>query len=404
MAALPTSSPAADVTRARWLVISTLALTVFVTTSNGASLGAFIPELAEDFNVSVPLLGQISTVTFMVTALISLVTGPLADNYGKRRMIQYGLMLMVGAACGSALAPSYGWFLMARVVTALSAGFIVGNTLALTAAIYDGDERRRALSWVTAGTASAPIVGVPLLTMLASVSSWRGAYLAVAVASLAVVAVLRLWVLDDTQSRAERFTPASLLSAYQPLLRSHSMLRILSASTLRATSWVALLTYLGAFLGDTLDLGVREIGWAYMLGGAGYFAGTKLAGMRLGGVSLHALYGSSTLAMGTLVAMALLLPSSGFQIAIALVVASACSGIGWVTLVTLLMDETPAGQASTMSLNAVVFSIGASVGTLTGGGLLTFGGYAALGIGLLVFSAASSVLVWQPAHLSAESS
>jgi predicted MFS family arabinose efflux permease len=240
--------------------------------------------------------------------------------------------------------------------------------------------------------------------MLASVSSWRGAYLAVAVASLAVVAVLRLWVLDDTQSRAERFTPASLLSAYQPLLRSHSMLRILSASTLRATSWVALLTYLGAFLGDTLDLGVREIGWAYMLGGAGYFAGTKLAGMRLGGVSLHALYGSSTLAMGTLVAMALLLPSSGFQIAIALVVASACSGIGWVTLVTLLMDETPAGQASTMSLNAVVFSIGASVGTLTGGGLLTFGGYAALGIGLLVFSAASSVLVWQPAHLSAESS
>jgi predicted MFS family arabinose efflux permease len=268
----------------------------------------------------------------------------------------------------------------------------------LTGTLYDGDERRRALSWVTAGTASAPIAGVPLLTMLASFSSWRGAYLAVAAASLAVLILLRLCVLDDARSNAGRFTARSLIAAYQPLARSRMMLRILAASALRATSWVALLTYLGAFLGDTLGLDVREIGWAYMLGGVGYFTGTKLAGMRLGGASLRLLYSGSTFAMGTLVAVALLLPPSGVQIAIALAVASACSGIGWVTLVTMLMDETPAGQASTMSLNSVVFSIGASLGTLAGGGLLAVGDYAALGIGLLLFSTASSLLIWQPAR------
>ncbi|RIK42807.1 MAG: hypothetical protein DCC58_10515 [Chloroflexi bacterium] len=388
--------PDGNVGRRSWFIVGTLALTVFVTTSNGASLGAFLPQLAADLDTSVPVLGQISTAVFIVSAVVSLFTGPLADHYGKRRMIAYGMALLAVSTFGTALAPSYGWFLLGRLFSAFSAGFIVGNTLALTSTLYAGDDRRRALSWVTAGTASAPIAGVPLLALLASVSSWRVAYIAVAGVSLAVLALLYRFVFDDGARTHERFSTATFFAAYQPLLAARPMLWIFTASALRATSWVCLLTYLGAFLDDTLGLGVREIGWAYMLGGAGYFAGTKLAGMQLGGLSLRVLYGVSTLAMGTLLALAFLLPPNGVQIALALVLAAGCSGVGWVMLVTLMSAETPAGQASTMSLNAVFFAAGAALGSFAGGGLLVLGGFAALGLGLFLFSAASSLLLWPP--------
>lgn len=394
------AAPGTDAAQAPWSVMVVLALTVFTTTSNGASLGAFMPELSADLDTSVPVLGQITTAVFIVSALVSLVAGPLADHYGKRRMIAYGLALLAVSTAGTALAPTYGWFLLARLFTALSAGFIVGNTLALTSTLYTGEERRRALSWVTAGTASAPILGVPLLALLASVISWRGAYAAVAVVSIVTLLLLRAIVADDARQQTERFTIFAFLTSYRPLLRAQPMVLIYVASALRATSWVCLLTYLGAYLDTALGLGVREIGWAYMLGGVGYFAGTKLAGWRLGGVSLRLLYSASTFVMGALLMSAFVLPPNGIAIAAALVLAAGCSGVGWVLLVTLMSSETTAGQASTMSLNAVFFAVGAALGSFAGGGLLAVGGYEALGTGLFVFSAASSLLLWRPVRMS----
>ncbi len=387
--------------RSTTIVIAVLALTVFLTTSNGASLGAFMPDLAADLDSSVPLLGQVTTAVFAVSAIVSLFAGPVADYYGKRRMIQYGLLILAAGALGTALAPTYSWFLGARMLSALSGGFIVGNTLALTGTLYAGEARRATLSWVTAGTASAPIVGVPLLTLVASFSSWRGAYVAVAGASVVALVLLRAAVPDDTAHQASRINLATFAISYRPLLQSQAMLRIYAASALRATSWVGLLTYLGAFLGESLDLSVREIGWAYMIGGAGYFAGTKLAGARLGGLDPRLLYGASTFAMGVLLAIAFTIPTSGIQIALALILAAACSGVGWVMIVTLMSAETPTGQASTMSFNAVLFAVGAALGSFAGGGLIALGGFSAFGIGLVLFATASGCLVWIPVRVRA---
>ena len=375
------------------IVIGVLALTVFVTTSNGASLGAFIPQLASDLDASVPVLGQVTTAVFIVTAIVSIFAGPIADYYGKRRMIQYGLLILAVSSCGTALAPSYTWFFLARMFTALSGGFIVGNTLALTSSLTDGEEQRRALSWVTAGTASAPIAGVPILTLVASFSSWRGAYIAVGGVSLVVLILLRALIPDDSQRQTTRFNAAAFIDSYRPLLQSRPMIRIYAGSALRATAWVGLLTYLGAFLGDALDLEVREIGWAYMIGGAGYFAGTKAAGTDFGGISPRLLYSGTTLAMGALLAIAFMFPSNGILVAVTIILAAACSGIGWVLLVALMAAETPAGQASTMSLSAVLFAVGAALGSFAGGGLIAIGGFGAFGIGLLLFSGASSALL-----------
>ena len=375
------------------VVIGVLGLTVFVTTSNGASLGAFIPQLASDFDASVPVLGQVTTAVFIVTAIVSIFAGPIADYYGKRRMIQYGLLILAVSSCGTALAPSYTWFFLARLLTALSGGFIVGNTLALTSSLTDGEEQRRALSWVTAGTASAPIAGIPILTLVASFSSWRGAYAMVAGVSLVVLFLLRALIPDDSQRQTTRFNAAAFIDSYRPLLQSRPMIRIYAGSALRATAWIGLLTYLGAFLGEALDLEVREIGWAYMIGGAGYFAGTKAAGTDFGGISPRLLYSATTVAMGALLAIAFMFPSNGVLVAATIILAAACSGIGWVLLVALMAAETPAGQASTMSLSAVLFAVGAALGSFAGGGLIAIGGFGAFGIGLLLFSGASSALI-----------
>ena len=373
-----------------------LALTTGLTATNMAALGAFIPTISDDLNVSVPLLGQVTTAVFVLGAGFSLFAGPLADHIGKRRVILIGLATLVVSAAGTALAPTYGWLLATRLISAFSGGAVIGSALAIAGATFSGDERRRAISWISTGTASAATAGVPLMALLASVASWRFAYWVVAGLGLLWVLCIRRLVPDDATHNQQPFRAQQILSAYRPLVGARPMLRLYLASLLRAICWIGVLTYAGAFFSDEFGMSTREIGWAYMAGGAAYFLGTKLSGGSLGGLTPRNAFALATAAMGGLLSLCLLLPIDPFFSLALLSVAAIAGGAAWVLLVTLLATETPAGQGTTMALNAAAFALGSALGGGFGGGLLALGGYPALALGLTGFAFAATALVWLP--------
>jgi predicted MFS family arabinose efflux permease len=73
-----------------------------------------------------------------------------------------------------------------------------------------------------------------------------------------------------------------------------------------------------------------------------------------------------------------------------------------VSVVALLADESPAGAGTTMVLNGSVLNLGTAGGAVLGGGLIAFGGYAALGIGLPLFALAAAFLAWWPGSRQTE--
>jgi predicted MFS family arabinose efflux permease len=68
--------------------------------------------------------------------------------------------------------------------------------------------------------------------------------------------------------------------------------------------------------------------------------------------------------------------------------------VGLVATSTLLTEETPAGQATTMVLNRSAMSLGTALGSAAGGLLLAASGYGALGLSALLWCGASAGLVW----------
>ncbi len=382
------------------VVALTLALAAMLGMVNGASLGAFMPDISRDLDVSVPLLGQITTAIFLGGTAISFCAGPLADLYGKRRILVIGLCAVSLSAFGTTFAPTYGWLLGTRLISAISAGILAGTTLAMAGTLFDGDERRRAMSWVASGMAAGAIIGIPLLTIIASFSSWRGAYAVISGIALVWIVLIRRLLPNDA-SDGGPLRVRKILTAYKPLMRDRTMLQLYGSTIARAIGWVGTLTYIGAYLGEELGLATSQIGWAYMVGGGGYFIGTKVAGGRLGGRDLRAVYGIGTIAMGVLLGLAMALPV-GAAAAIAIMgCAALAGGFGWVGLVTLVSTSSPAGQGTTMSLNAASFQLGSAFGGLFGGVLLATGGYPTLGIGLMGFAFLATSLVWRPAPLAA---
>jgi DHA1 family inner membrane transport protein len=374
-----------------------LALTSLVGMMNGFAIGPLLPNMSRDLDISVPVLGQVATFTYFMTAIGGVLVGPLADHYGQRRTIIFGLLITLVSALGTALAVGFGSMLVARLIGGVGGSISSGVTLGAAGSRFTGDARRRALSLITATIAAGVVVAAPLLTTVAAVSSWRYAFGFVAALALIALALFVLGV-RDPQAGAAGAAPSlqAVREAYMPLLRDRTMVALFSASTLQAIAWVGPFTYLGALLADRYGFSTQAVGLAYVAVGGGFFTGSLLGGGRLGGAPPRVLYAASTLLVTLLWALLLILTIGSVQTIVALACLTVVGGVGRVCLTTILASESPAGPATTMVLNSSMMTLGAALGSLIGGVLISFGGYSALGLGLPLFGFLAAALIWQP--------
>jgi predicted MFS family arabinose efflux permease len=161
-------------------------------------------------------------------------------------------------------------------------------------------------------------------------------------------------------------------------------------------TWIGFITYLGAFLAEGLDLGTRQVGLVYMMSGIGYAIGSVLSA-RVSVLSPRTTFSIATLIGAAVIAAVLVISVIPVSVSM-VVVGSLASAFAGLALATILVNESPAGTGTTMVLNGSMINLGASVGALIGGILISAGGYRALGVGLPVFSVAAAILALWPAH------
>lgn len=393
--AVPDDNPG---TTAFWVVVVTLGLTAFLGTLNNMSLNAFLPFIAADIGQTVPVLGQITTVVLALGAITALVVGPLADRYGMRQFLIVGSVTVVLTAAATSVVNSFGTLFAARLISGFSGGILLGLSLSCAATLFEGQLRRKAMSAVLGGASLAPVTGVPLLTLVASTSTWRIAFIVFALFAVVVTALARLLLPRSAgpQVANEPFHPRSYLNAYRPLFGDRNMLALYIVIFTRAACWLGYFIYLGAYLNIVLAADTRTIGWGYMVAGGGFLAGTFAAGGWLSNLRLRPLLAICLGAMAPLMVVQLTLPV-GLATAFAFMAAiSFVAAISAVCLNALLQNETPAGRATTSGLGTMILGLGSAAGGAVGGALVAVGGFPALGVGLPGLLVISIFLVWKP--------
>ena len=378
------------------MVLPALCVGSFITTLAFVAPAPFLPAMSDDLGVSVALLGQVTTVMMVMSGMLALVVGPLADRFGPRRFILAGLAATAVALFDFGLAPVFAVLFVASIAGAVAEATVPGLSLSIAGSRFSGPASRRALGWTVGALASAPIIGVPLLTTVGDLAGWRVAFLLAGFAAAVSVVLVALWLPEDTPAGDDVPQWTGMLDAYRPLLRDGGMRRLYASTLTRSLCWLGLLTYYGAMLEEQYGLSTGEIGLAYMLGGSGYFAGGLASGGPLAGVPTRALVSVGTVAMAILMSapFAGTMPTAA---AVALLPVAAFAGaVGWVGLTALLTTETPAGSGTTMVFNSALFNLGAASGAGLGGLLLATGGFTAVAFGLPVFGIVAGVLVWAP--------
>ncbi|KWC71177.1 MFS transporter [Burkholderia cepacia] len=185
-----------------WYVVAAAFAVTFVGFGSAYTFSAFVESLQRDFAAS---RGQISLVFSLAGFLyfgFGIVSGPLADRFGSRRLAVAG-MLLTGA--GLAAAGAAHTLLQVYVAYGLGVGFGVGCAyVPAVGAVQRWFVRRRgfASGLAVAGIGVGTLVMPPLASTLIAQVGWRGAYFTLAVIAVVIGAGMSLLIENDPRGRA----------------------------------------------------------------------------------------------------------------------------------------------------------------------------------------------------------
>jgi MFS family permease len=90
-------------------------------------------------------------------AALLLLSGSLADRFGRRRLLATGLVVMLAASVFCALAPSIGALTAARACQGVGAALVVPNSLAMVNGGLRQSDRARGIGiWAGLEKATSP--------------------------------------------------------------------------------------------------------------------------------------------------------------------------------------------------------------------------------------------------------
>jgi predicted MFS family arabinose efflux permease len=342
-----------------------------------------VAVLAFDFAADPARVALLASAFALPYALVQPVLGPVADAWGKQRVILFALAFQAVFLFASALAPTLMILLVLRALTGAAGGGVFPVSLALFGDRVPIAERQVAISRFLACAIAGQMLGGAAAGLLEPTLGWRGL-----MALCGGVSALAFWVVWRGATPEAR----TRLDLHQSLARYRSLLANPRATTLfRAVGIEGLLVF-GAFpyfanhlyasgMGGTREAGLTVAGF-----GAGGFLYAALAPvlvarlgsrrmMQLGG----ALAGCALILMGQA-------PLSALFIA-----AGVLLGLGFFMLhnsmQTRVTEVAPQARGSTVALHAFHFFLGQASGPVIIGwarGLLGLPASLALaGLGLI---------------------
>jgi len=103
-------------------IAAIVALGGFLLGFDASVISGVVKFIEPEFNLSKIQLGwAVSSIT-LTAALGMMIAGPMSDTYGRRRLLKYAAVLFTISAVGSALASTFFWLIIFRMIGGLAVG------------------------------------------------------------------------------------------------------------------------------------------------------------------------------------------------------------------------------------------------------------------------------------------
>ena len=157
----------------KWLVMSAIAMGIFLSTIDGSIVNVALPTLVNSFNTDFAVVQWVVLAYLLTVTTLMLSMGRLGDMIGKKPLYTAGLVLFTIGSVLCGLAPTEYWLIGSRVLQALGASAIMALGTAILTEAFPPSERGKALgiggTMVSVGIMAGPMLGGLIINAL----SWH---------------------------------------------------------------------------------------------------------------------------------------------------------------------------------------------------------------------------------------
>ena len=130
-------------------------------------ISPILPQIGDDLDIADAVLGTLVTAYSLMVGLFAILSGPVSDRIGRRRILLVGCGVMTVALASHGLVDSYWSFLGVRVFAGMAGGVLSGAAVSYIGDYFPYDRRGWAVGWVMSGAAFGQIIGIPMGIVMA---------------------------------------------------------------------------------------------------------------------------------------------------------------------------------------------------------------------------------------------
>jgi predicted MFS family arabinose efflux permease len=354
-------------------------------------LGPLLVELADDFDTSIAVAGQLAAATFITWGITAPLVGPISDTYGRRPVLLIGLLLMALGVLGSGVAWSYSSLLVTRLITGVGSAMLPPTMMAALADSLPSDKVGRAFGSITASSWGGLALGVPAIALLGYVGGWRLPFYITG--GMSLVTWVLLWrCLPPSQRRLGQ--KIDLFNRFKAIGRRSAPWYVFIANSAQQTVLLGLTTYFAAYM-------IENYGWHQVITapglamlGVGAMIGSFVGGFIASRARALDWLGAISLAGGLVTGLLFALDAYTWVVVTMAFFASVLASIAMPVMMTLIMHLAGESRGTAGGMFATSNQIGGVAGASAGGLMLSLWGFPALGLLYLFATVLFASIVW----------
>lgn len=266
-----------------------------------------VPAIIRYFDATPSIANLTISLSLTSFAIASLVYGRLADKFGSRTILLFGMSTLIIGSFICLSAQSIYVVLIGRILQPAggAAGIIAARTLVMT--IYEKEKAASVMSKLIAAMMIAPLIGVPLGGLLTDHFGWRSNFIVIGITALFALALVFFIVPKSHHQKHTSKPKTNLLTDYGRLVKNPLFLGNTLQFGFAMSAFMTFMATSPIVLTQTFKLSASGISFALLMASGSAIIGNLLASRIPPRYSLiqRLLVGSIVACSGSLIAFSL---------------------------------------------------------------------------------------------------
>jgi len=231
-------------------------------------ISPILPQIGEELNIADTLLGTLITAYSLMVGAFAIISGPISDRIGRRRILLMGTGIMTVALVSHFFVADYFSFMAARIFSGMAGGILSGAAASYVGDYFPYHRRGWALGWVMTGSAFGQIFGIPMGVVLAGQFGFRAPfYLFAATMGLTFFLLLARLPQPPVRRREGQLTVRGAIRDYWAMVRRKEIASASVAFFLMFLGVSLFIVYFPTWLERSLGFSPNQIASLFLVGG-----------------------------------------------------------------------------------------------------------------------------------------